>query len=206
VPSQAPDVEARNRRIAELLPISALQGGSQNLPAVNDGRRWTHLRLNIFPMAASRFRHGDEAWLSPPDGQGSRSIWRRGGVSLICNDMFSAIATTRSCPGERQHGRWLETRCKRSRPRLAGVVPCPRRLPGGGRHNHFAQLSGSVLARSRHLPPGVPASSSEPDDRLAAALAADKLEAHKRFSKRNWCRRASAHVWLNIYPDGGISG
>ncbi len=47
--SDVADSQLPNEKWQEILPKSALKQGSQNIFAVADKRRWTHVRLNIYP-------------------------------------------------------------------------------------------------------------------------------------------------------------
>src|SRR6185503_851395 len=59
---QTLDLEALQKAAWEpLVPRSALKGDARNGFAIHDGRRWTHVRLNIFPDGGvARLRvHGE---------------------------------------------------------------------------------------------------------------------------------------------------
>src|SRR6185436_12550059 len=77
----------------ELLPASRLQGDTHNIFELNDDRRVTHLRLNIFPDGGVARLHAHGVVL--PDwerlrqrGEVDLAAVENGGIVTVCSDMF----------------------------------------------------------------------------------------------------------------------
>jgi allantoicase len=201
-----------------LLPISRLEGGSQNLFAIENDQRWTHLRLNIFPDGGvARFRvHGevvpDWSKVQEVDGLADLAAVENGGVSLLANDMFFSHRNNLIMPGRAANmGDGWETKRKRG-PGNDWVII---RLGAPG---HVRR----VEVDTNHFKGNYPESCSiegcslgdVPDDFLASRslswqelLPRTKLKASHQhdFSSELTGAGPFTHVRLNIFPDGGIS-
>jgi allantoicase len=107
-------------RWEEIVPRSALQGDSKNLFEVGSSRRFTHLRLNIFPDGGvARLRvHGEPM----PDwsrlGRGRSEVdlaaAENGAQVVSCSDMFFGVRHNLIAPGRAANmGEGWETRRRR---------------------------------------------------------------------------------------------
>lgn len=104
---------------SEIVPKSPLRPGSQNLFSTAVSRRWTHVRLNIYPDGGvARFRvYGNVA----PDWDSLKKADKfdlafigNGGTVVACNDMFFGSMENLIMPGRGEHmGDAWETRRKR---------------------------------------------------------------------------------------------
>jgi allantoicase len=210
----------------EILPKSKLQGGTQNLFPISSPKRWTHLRLRIFPDGGvARLRvHGEvltDLKKLKASGEVDLAAAAHGGVVVTCNDSFFGPKDNLILPGRAATmGDGWETRRKR------GVTPESRdwivvRLAAAGRlskieidTNHFkgnfpdsCSLEGLVHA-SRDL------NAADVRDRRdlqwEEILPQTKLKAHhQHLFEKELAEKARQsrfdYVRLNIFPDGGIS-
>ncbi len=202
----------------EIVPRTKLVGGTQNYIPVASDRRWTHLRLNIYPDGGvARFRvHG----VVRPDAEKLRAASElvdlaaaeNGGTVVTCNDAFFGPKDNLIFPGRAATmGEGWETRRKRV-PGFDWIV-VKLALPGRLEKvevdtNHFkgnfpdmCSLEGCVLkedildfANAKDIP-------------WQELLPKTKLQAHHRhfFESELRARGPFTHVRLNIFPDGGIS-
>ncbi len=189
----------------EILPMSALQGDSQNLFAIESPYAFTHLRLHIYPDGGvARLRvHGEVV----PD-------WRRvggltneldlaaaenGGDVLACSDMFFGPKHNLIMPG-RAHNMsdgW-ETRRRR----------------GPGNDWVIVQLSCEAVVRrieidTNHFKGNYPDTASIDgclSDDWFEVLPRTKLQGHTRHMfVDDFPRVPLTQLRLNVYPDGGVS-
>lgn len=210
--------ELQRAEWTRLVPVSKLQGGSQNLFAVTDRQRWTHLRLNIYPDGGvARFRvHG----LVRPDvaklratGTVDLAAVENGGVAVLANDMFFSHRNNLIMPGRAANmGDGWETKRKRG-PGNDWVVV---RLGTPGTidrvevdTNHFkGNFPESCSLEGCYIPDEVPPEFFAnrnldwqellPRTRLAA-------DTRHYFEQELRARGPFTHVRLSIYPDGGVS-
>ncbi|MBC7543581.1 MAG: allantoicase [Candidatus Sericytochromatia bacterium] len=210
--------ELKQAEWVELVPISPLAGGSQNLFPCSDGRYWTHLRLNIYPDGGvARFRvHGTvKPVVAPPtDGEPiDLAAVQNGGVALICNDMFFSHRNNLIMPGRAANmGDGWETR----RRRAPGHDWLVLRLGAPGTiskvevdTNHFKgnfpdSCSLEACAITGDLPAEFLTSRSI---EWLTLLPQTKLKAHTQhaFASELLATGTITHVRLSIYPDGGVS-
>jgi allantoicase len=203
-----------------LVSKSKLQGGSHNFFSVHDGRRFTHLRLTIFPDGGvARLRvHGRPAVDFKTAGQLDLAAAANGGSVVSCNDSFfgpkdNLILTGRA----RNMGEGWETRRKRG-PGNDWIIV---RLATSGRvqkievdTNHFKgnfPESCSVDACWVEGEPLLPADFRDRKDiQWVEVLSRTQLQAHhQHFFEKELSAAAGSgkfnYVRLNIYPDGGVS-
>jgi allantoicase len=206
-------------RWTELLPITKLEGGSQNLFPVASDRRWTHLKLHIYPDGGvARLRvHGEVLpdWKRAPrvDGLVDLAAVTNGGVAQLAADMYFGHMQHLIMPGDpvNMGGGW-ETRRRRGpgndwiivRLGANGVI---RRavvdtMHFKGNYPDRCSIEGCRIPRD------------VPNDYLASRsiewveiLASTKLQAHMKHPFEKELRSAGpfSHVRLNIYPDGGVA-
>jgi allantoicase len=211
---QAP---ADGRTWTEVVPRTKLQGGSQNFIPVASDRRFTHLRLHIYPDGGvARLRvHGevrpDVARLRQ-QGQVDLAAAEHGGVVVQANDSFFGPRDNLILPGRAANmGEGWETRRKR----VPGFDWIVVKLAAPGviekvevDTNHFkgnypdtCSLEGVALesplldfANAQDLP-------------WKELLPRTKLQASTQHFYEAELREKGpfSHVRLNIFPDGGVS-
>jgi allantoicase len=197
-----------------IIPASPLKPGSQNLFDVRESRRWTHVRLNIFPDGGiARLKvYGTVVpdWTCYPDGAlVDLAAVENGGSAISCSDMFFSSMNNLIMPGPPVNmGDGWETKRRR----------------GPGHDWIILQLgSAGTIAKievdTTHFKGNFPDSCSIDACRLSSSMDAGdsgvewkellprtKLAANTRhyFEKELARVGPATHVRLNIYPDGGV--
>lgn len=192
-----------------LLPKSALKGDTRNYFEIADGKRVTHLRLNIFPDGGvARLRaHGE---VVPDDkvlvGEVDLAALTNGGYVVSCSDMHYGNRQNLILPGRSTHmGDGWETKRRRGPGHDWAIVRLARRgmveraeldtdhfkgnAPGTCMLE-FADVTGAFDADRAKWYVLIPETPLEPDARHAWNVAAPK---------------PATHVRLNIFPDGGVA-
>jgi allantoicase len=199
----------------EILPKAPLEGDSQNQCVLDDSRRFTHLRLKIYPDGGiARLRvHGEVE-------TESRLIKRReidlaavesGGRALASSDRFYSEPLNLLMPGRgKDMSDGWETRRRRG-PGHDWVI-LKLGLPGKIHRvevdtAHFkGNFPESCSLEALHVTPK--------EDKDASLESADWKEVLPRMllraNRRHFFRKlhevgAVSHVRFNIYPDGGVS-
>lgn len=201
---------------AVILPKSPLHPGSQNIFDVSDDRRWTHVRLSIYPDGGvarlrvygivlpdwSKYRRGmliDLAGI------------QNGGMVLACSDMFFSSMNNLILPGRAKNmGDGWETKRRRGPGHDWIIVKLGR--PGRVR---------KVELDTQHFKGNYPDMCSldacnaidDSVDILTTRqqwnqlLPRTKLQPDKRHSFTKQLKDVGivTHVRLNIIPDGGVS-
>lgn len=210
---------------SEILARSILRGNAENLFPIANPKRWTHLRLRIYPDGGvARFRvHGevlpDEAKLRSSKEPVDLVAAANGGVVILANDMHYGVKDNLIFPGRaRVMGEGWETRRKRGpvtpdwivlKTATTGTVTKLEIDTNHFKGNYPESCSVEVL---RH--PGRDLSAAEIRSRTdlnwKELLPRTKLEAHQqRYFEAELREGVSAggvdYVRLNIFPDGGIS-
>lgn len=216
-----PDVEQlldESTRWIEVLPQSQLKGDSQNPFAIENERRFTHLRLKIYPDGGvARLRVYGEVvpdWqrINRRGGEIDLAAVEHGALVLACSDMFFGHRHNLIMPGRAQNmsDGW-ETKRRR----------------GPGHDWTIIQLgtAGTILRAevdTAHFKGNFPESCSieacdvegqaisEPGfDALPwkEVLPRTRLQAHTRhfFDEEILNVGTVSHVRFNIFPDGGVS-
>lgn len=218
-PAEAAVAALDGARWTLIVPMSRLEGGSQNLFSVAADERFTHVRLRIYPDGGvARLRvHGevepDWPTLLASGEPLDLAAVQHGGVAVLANDMFFSHRNNLIMPGRAANmGDGWETKRKRGpgndwvvvRLGRAGVLSAVEVDT-----NHFkgnypdrCSLEGAVL------PDGVPVeflSSLSIDWR--PILPETSLQAHTQHLFREELVPGGpyTHVRLRIYPDGGVS-
>ncbi len=201
----------------EILAKAPLQPGSQNLFEILSRKRWTHLRLWIYPDGGvARLRvYGEVSvhWSHFKKGELiDLAAVQNGGKVLACNDMFFSPKDNLIAPGRGVNmGDGWETRRKRN---LPGQDWCVVALGHKGRIKKIevdtAHFKGNFPDRCT-----IEACVGSSDEILKAPLSAawklllpeSKLKAdHQHFYTNELLHMgAVTHVKLNIIPDGGVS-
>jgi allantoicase len=204
-------------RWTELLPHSVLDGDSQNLFAITNPQRFTHLRFKIFPDGGvARLRvYGEvvpdrKKLLAPRAGIDLAAI-ETGGRVISSSDEFFGSPLNLLMPGRgRNMGDGWETRRRRGSGHDWVIVKLG--LPGTirrvevdtahfkGNYPESCSLEGAEIADAEsELQPG--------NAPWTEILPRTNLQANARhvFQKQLRDVRKVSHVRFHIYPDGGVS-
>ena len=197
----------------EILPRSDLEGDHKNTFAIADGKRYTHLRLEIFPDGGvARLRvHGDAvpqwAKLRALGGPIDLAALENGAVVETCSDMFfgSRNNLIKAGPSLSMADGW-ETRRRRGpgndwaiiRLATAGVID--RLLLDT---SHFKGNAPALAKVEGVHAPGVAAGQLDG----WRTLLSTPLQAHTRHVFDEQLRRVGpvTHLRLSVYPCGGIA-
>jgi allantoicase len=215
-----PDVEKLTSDVVnwtEILPVSQLQGDSQNRFAVSSSERFTHLRFKIFPDGGvARLRVYGEV---VPDwnalarrGEIDLAAAENGALVITCSDMFFGHRHNLIMPGRGvDMGDGWETKRRRG----PGYDWTVIRLATKG-------IIQRVEVDTAHFKGNYPdtcslescdAKGQTVDEANLSSLAWKeilprmKLQAHTRHFYEEEIAKAGevTHVRFNIYPDGGVS-
>ena len=215
VPSPA-DLEAAEW--TEILPQSPLRGDSANSFRVESDRRWTHLRLRIYPDGGvARLRVHGEARPEWPravrrGGELDLAAMENGGWVVVCSDMFFGHRQNLVLPGRSLFmGDGWETRRRRGPGHDWTIV---RLAATGTAHrveidtDHFKGNAPDRCTLEGAHAPGATADDLASTVAWRPLLAEAKLQPHARH---RWEDDALAdagpvtHVRLSIFPDGGVA-
>ena len=207
-----------NAAWTEVLPNSTLNPGSQNIFQIASDKRWTHIRLNIYPDGGvARLRVYGEVlpdWSKHgPDEQIDLAAVQNGGVVVATSDMFFGSGQNLIMPGRAANmGDGWETKRRRGPGYDWAIIALGR--PGTIKRievdtNHFkgnypdqcsiegcSSTSGSTVETL-----------SSPSTQWKEMLPKTKLQADTRHFFENELKDVGpcTHVRLNIFPDGGVS-
>ncbi|MET0752673.1 MAG: allantoicase [Pyrinomonadaceae bacterium] len=195
----------------EILPVSELEGDSQNRFTINYESRVTHLRLKIYPDGGvARLRvFGDVVpdWkaLRKRESEIDLAAVEHGGTVLDVSDMFFGHKHNLIMPGQAQD---MSDGWETKRRRGAGYDWCVIKLGAAGTIKR-------VEVDTSHFKGNYPESCSievgngtKTDEIIWQELLPDaKLQAHTRhvFVDEITDCGTITHARFNIYPDGGVS-
>lgn len=202
----------------EMVPRSPLQGDSANRFTVQDARRVTHLRLNIFPDGGvARLRvHGEVVpqWtrFALAGGEVDLAALENGGWVVACSDMFFGHRQNLILPGRSLFmGDGWETRRRRDEGHDWSVV---RLAAPGAIHrieidtDHFrGNAPDRCTVEGVSLLGGSLADLVDPALRWHTLLPETKLQPHARhrFEEEVAAVGPITHARLSIFPDGGVA-
>ena len=197
---------------SEIVPRSPLRGDSKNPFVVTDSRRFSHVRLNIFPDGGvARLRvHGEAV----PD---LRKLARFGGLvdlaavengarSLLCSDMFFGSRNNLLLPGRPKNmsSGW-ETRRRRGPGNDWNIVKLG--VPGTLRRIELdtTHFKGNAPGRASIEVCADPSSLDNAPWRVL--LPETPTQPHTRHLFEDELRAAGrvTHLRLNVFPDGGVA-
>ena len=201
----------------EILPHSNLNGDSQNPFPVSSDKRWTHLRLKIYPDGGvARLRVFGEVipdWnrLEQIGGEIDLAAVERGGVVLSCSDMFFGHRHNLIMPGRavNMSDGW-ETKRRRGPGHDWTIIKLGR--PGNIRRlevdtswfkGNFPESCSLEACKAAGM---AIESLQDPEFVWKPVLARTKLQAHTlHFFDEMMDVGSVSHVRFNIFPDGGVS-
>lgn len=202
-----PTVEELNAAIwTEILPVSELEGDSQNLFEITYQNRVTHLRFKIYPDGGvARLRvHGEVVpdWdaLAKRDSEIDLAAAEHGGTVPSASDMFFGHRHNLIMPGSAAD---MSDGWESQRRRGEGYDWCVIKLGARGTIRR-------VEVDTSHFKGNYPEScmlEAGDGESWNELLPNTKLQAHTRHvfvDELNDCG-AVTHVRFNIYPDGGVS-
>jgi allantoicase len=196
----------------EILPRSSLRGDAENLFPIGSDRRFTHVKLHIYPDGGvARLRvYGQvvpDLHRLPRDGEIDLAALENGGLVLAASDMFFGARHNLILPGPPRgmHDGW-ETRRRRGPGHDWAIVQLG--LPGVVRRvevdttwfkgNAPGSCSVEVLEAGDPL-------SDEAEWREVLRETPLRPDAVHRFEKEVRAAPAATHARLNVYPDGGVA-
>ena len=185
----------------EIVPRSPLSGDNQHVFGVSSGRRYTHVRLNIFPDGGvARLRVHGVVVPAPGmlDGLTFDLAALENGADIVaCSDEFYSVPRNVISPGlSRVMGEGWETRRRRTPGHEWLVV----RLAGQG----MIRLAEIDTSGYRGNAPGAAALQAGDGSTWYDLLGRTPLQPDTvhRFRVDG---APATHVRLNIYPDGGVA-
>ncbi|MDT4896896.1 MAG: allantoicase [Acidobacteriota bacterium] len=215
-----PDVEqlmSDQIRWTEILPVSKLQGDSQNPFKVQNEGRFTHLRFKIFPDGGvARLRVYGEV---VPDwkalarrGEIDLAAAENGALVLACSDMFFGHRHNLIMPGRgADMGDGWETKRRRGPGYDWAVIKLATR---GG----IQRIEVDTAHFKGNYPDTCSLEACDAEGKVVdeanvlslswrEILPRTKLQAHTRHFYEEEIEKMGAvtHVRFNIYPDGGVS-
>jgi allantoicase len=197
----------------EVLPRTALKGGSENPFPVDSRARVTHLRFNIYPDGGvARLRVYGEPLNDPhlrPGTFADLAALKNGGLVVACSDMYFGHRHNLIFPGRSTHmGDGWETRRRRGPGHDWIVVRLAAR--GVISHveldtDHFKGNAPESCSLEVCDVPGLPSDGFAGDDaRWTTVLPRSGLQPDSRH-RFEVSAPPATHARLAIYPDGGVA-
>jgi allantoicase len=201
----------------EVLTKSPTRPGSQNLFSISSNKRWTHVRLNIYPDGGvSRLRvYGEAApdWSRVVKGQVvDLAAIENGGLVTAASDMFFGARENLIMPGRAKNmGDGWETKRRRGPGNDWAIIKLGR--PGYVRKvevdtNHFKGNYPDTCSLDVCYEPQKHVDTlTWPDVQWQELLARTRLQGdmQQSFEKELTDTGLATHIRLNIFPDGGVS-
>jgi allantoicase len=195
----------------EILPVSQLQGDSQNRFGINHENRVTHLRFKIYPDGGvARLRVFGEVvpnWeaLKKRDSEIDLAAIEHGGTVLEVSDMFFGHKHNLIMPGRAQD---MSDGWETKRRRGEGYDWCLIKLGTAG---NIKRIEVDTSHFKGNYPESCSLEAGSGENPAAIVwqklLPNTKLQAHTRHvwvDEINDCGTVT-HVRFNIFPDGGVS-
>ncbi|WP_329407467.1 allantoicase [Nocardia vinacea] len=210
VEGQPSPAELQQAEWVTLVAKSDIAGNSDNFFEVTDERRFTHIRLSIYPDGGvARFRvHGtplpDPRFLS---GTVDLAALEYGGDVVDCSDMFFSAPTNILLPGR---SRQMDEGWEGARRRDAGNDHVTVRLGARGAirrveidtSNYVGNAPGWAVLRGADAESG--ADLDDPST-WTELLPRTRLQPDARHFFRIAAGAPVTHVRLDVYPDGGVA-
>lgn len=207
----ADEVASESTPWKPLLGRSKLSGNCVNTFAVNETRRVTHLRLNIFPDGGvARLRvYGD---IVPEERTFARNrevdlaAMENGGFVVSCSDMHYGHRQNLILPGRSTHmGDGWETKRRRGPGHDWSIVRLARRGVIERVELDTDHYKGNAPGRCMLEQCDAGASFDADNAQWTPLMAETPVQPHARHKWSAVEGRAATHVRLNIYPDGGVA-
>ncbi|MER6578040.1 allantoicase [Nonomuraea sp. NPDC001023] len=196
---------------------STIRGDAENAFEVADRRRWTHVRLSIYPDGGvARFRVHGEPVPDPRllDGTIDLAALEHGGDVVACSDTFYSSPVQLLLPGR---ARIMGDGWENARRRDGGNDHVTVRLAGRGRVRRveidtsyfvgnaagWASLSGTDASdpNAGHPDAGHPGAGAE----WFELIPKTRLQPDTRHFLRPVSSAPVTHVRLDVFPDGGLA-
>jgi allantoicase len=194
----------------EVVPRSPLDGDARNPFPVASDRRFTHVRLSIYPDGGvARLRVHGEAIPDPRlvgAGLVDLAAMELGGLVVGCSDMFYGSPNNLLLPGHaRTMGEGWETRRRRDdgndwvlvRLGLPGIVSMVELDTTHFKGNAPGEARLTGIDESRHPVDG--------DDGWFGVLPRTRLRPDTRHRFLAPTRDRATHIRLDVFPDGGMA-
>jgi len=192
-----------------LVPKVAIKGDSENPFEVGDGRRWTHVRLTIYPDGGvARFRVHGEPVPDPRflDGTVDLAALENGADVVDCSDMFYSSPVQILMPGR---ARTISDGWENARRRDAGNDHVTVRLAARGRVRRVEIDTSYFIGNAAGWASlrGIDAASNDVADDGAwlDIVPRTRLQPDTRHFYRSAHAGAVSHVRLDVFPDGGLA-
>ncbi|WP_433755405.1 allantoicase [Nocardia sp. CA-135398] len=210
VEGQPSPAELQQAEWVTLVAKSDIAGNTDNFFEVTDARRFTHIRLSIYPDGGvARFRvHGvplpDPRFLS---GTVDLAALEHGGDVVDCSNMFFSAPTNILLPGR---SRQMDEGWEGARRRDAGNDHVTVRLGARGTirrveidtSNYVGNAPGWAVLRGADTDSG--ADLDDPSS-WTEMLPRTRLQPDARHFFRIGAGAPVTHVRLDVYPDGGVA-
>jgi allantoicase len=194
----------------EIVPRSALRGDKHNLFRVSDPRRFTHVRLSIYPDGGvARLRILGQVIPDPRPFDGvtlDLASQEHGGAVVASSDGFYTSAQLLNRPDEaRTMGEGWETRRRRDQGhdfvmvRLASVGLIKQLIVDTAHFKYNASAEISVFGSGEEIPPAVDSPS------WSALLGRSRLQPDTRHLFPVADAKPIGSIRLDAFPDGGLS-
>jgi allantoicase len=203
----------------ELLPVSQLNGDSQNLFEIGSGARATYLRFKIYPDGGvARLRvYGevlpDWSHLIRRGGEIDLAAVEHGGRVIACSDMFFGHRHNLIMPGRAldMSDGW-ETKRRRGAGHDWAIIKLGARARAIKRievdTSHFkGNYPDTCSLEACDIGDDATSETDWPSLAWREVLSRTKLQAHTRhgFEEEIAGTSAATHLRFQIYPDGGVS-
>lgn len=196
-----------------LLAKQPLDGDAHHFVAIEDNRKWTHIRLNIYPDGGiARLRiYGEARPLGPPeDGSIDLLALRNGGRAIAASDEHYGSAQHLNLPGRAVNAGDGWHTARRRTPGNEWVI-LALGWPGvieraevdtgqyKGSHPECVSLEAAAFETSADV--------THDSDRWRTLLPESKVSMDKKhyFEDQLADLGPVTHVRLSVYPDGGVS-
>ncbi|MEV4239844.1 MULTISPECIES: allantoicase [unclassified Nocardia] len=210
VEGQPSPAELQRAEWVTLVAKSDIAGNTDNFFEVTDDRRFTHIRLSIYPDGGvARFRvHGtplpDPRFLS---GTVDLAALEHGGDVVDCSNMFFSAPTNILLPGR---SRQMDEGWEGARRRDAGNDHLTVRLGARGAirrveidtSNYVGNAPGWAVLRGADADSG--ADLNDPSS-WTELVPRTRLQPDARHFFRTGVGAPVTHVRLDVYPDGGVA-
>ncbi|WP_433679021.1 allantoicase [Nocardia sp. CA-119907] len=210
VEGQPSPAELRQADWVTLVAKSEIEGNTDNFFEVTDERRFTHVRLSIYPDGGvARFRvHGtalpDPRFLS---GTVDLAALEHGGQVVDCSNMFFSAPTNILLPGR---SRQMDEGWEGARRRDSGNDHVTVRLGARGAvrrveidtSNYVGNAPGWAVLRGADAAAG--ADLDDPSS-WTELLPRTRLQPDARHFFRIGAGEPVTHARLDVYPDGGVA-